>query len=62
MTRIVMGSSDWNVEQVARVGETFKYGANGSEGLLGNKKVYIVSSSGGDHREFFNPDTPLFFP
>ena len=34
--------------QVVRSGVTFKYGANGPEGLVtGNKKIYVVSASGG---------------
>ncbi len=32
---------------VARAGTTFKYGANGPEGLLSGKKAYLVAVSGG---------------
>jgi len=35
------------VDRVAAAGRTFKYGANGPEGLAGGKKVVIVSSRGG---------------
>ncbi len=39
-------------EQVVRSGVTFKYGPNGPEGLVkGNKKVYVVSASGGNLTE-----------
>ncbi len=31
----------------ARVGETFRYTQNGAEGLLKNKKAYVVIASGG---------------
>ncbi len=31
----------------ARVGETFRYTQNGAEGLLENKKAYVVIASGG---------------
>jgi len=33
--------------QIARPGIAFRYTASGPEGLLPNKKMYIVSSSGG---------------
>jgi FMN-dependent NADH-azoreductase len=35
------------IDRVAAAGRTFKYGANGPEGLAGGKKVVIVSSRGG---------------
>jgi len=35
------------IDLIARAGETFQYGANGPQGLLGNKKTYIVAASGG---------------
>lgn len=35
------------IDQIARVGVTFKYTENGPLGLLGGKKVYIVAASGG---------------
>lgn len=34
-------------DQLARVGETFKYTESGPVGLLNNKKVYVVVTSGG---------------
>lgn len=35
------------IDQVARVKVTFRYGDNGPEGLLENKKAYVILSSGG---------------
>ncbi len=35
------------IDQVARSKVTFRYGDNGPEGLLKNKKAYVVLSSGG---------------
>lgn len=35
------------IDQVARVGITFKYGQQGPVGLLEGKKVYIIVTSGG---------------
>ena len=35
------------IDLVARVGKTFKYGPNGPEGLIENKKAYIVATTGG---------------
>ena len=34
-------------DHVARAGRTFKYTANGPEGLLKGKKIYVVASRGG---------------
>ncbi len=55
---VVIGAPMWNfgipsslkawIDHVARAGQTFKYGANGPEGMLDPaKKVIIVSSRGG---------------
>ncbi|MEM6725396.1 MAG: NAD(P)H-dependent oxidoreductase [Bacteroidota bacterium] len=54
---IVLGTPIWNFsvpgsvkayfDQLARVGVTFKYTEQGPVGLLTNKKVYIVITSGG---------------
>ncbi|VCU70258.1 FMN-dependent NADH-azoreductase 1 [Pigmentiphaga humi] len=52
------------IDRVAQAGKTFRYTANGPEGLAGNKRVIIVSSRGGkyagtaietmlDHQESF---------
>ncbi|MFG6465079.1 FMN-dependent NADH-azoreductase [Roseateles sp. BYS87W] len=38
------------IDAVARAGVTFKYGPQGAEGLVTGKKVYVVSSRGGVHR------------
>lgn len=38
-------------DHIARAGVTFKYTASGSVGLLENKKVYLVMSTGGKHEE-----------
>jgi FMN-dependent NADH-azoreductase len=35
------------VDLVARAGTTFRYGENGPEGLLKDKKAYIIAVSGG---------------
>jgi FMN-dependent NADH-azoreductase len=35
------------IDQIARAGETFSYGANGAEGLLKGKKATLVVASGG---------------
>lgn len=37
------------VDHIARAGVTFKYTENGSVGLLGGKKVYLVAAMGGIH-------------
>jgi FMN-dependent NADH-azoreductase len=37
------------IDQVARVGRTFAYSANGPEGLLKGKKATIVIASGGNY-------------
>jgi FMN-dependent NADH-azoreductase len=34
------------IDRVVVAGKTFRYGANGAEGLLSNKKVFIASSRG----------------
>lgn len=36
-------------DQIARVGQTFQYGANGPEGLLTDKVAYVITSAGGDY-------------
>jgi len=36
-------------DHIARAGETFKYTQNGPEGLLKDKKVYLVTTRGGIH-------------
>lgn len=50
---ITSGLKAW-IDHVARVGRTFQYGANGPEGLVKGKKVYVLTASGGDYR----PGTP----
>jgi FMN-dependent NADH-azoreductase len=39
------------LDHIIRVGVTFKYSAEGLEGLVKNKKVYIAQSSGGIYSE-----------
>jgi FMN-dependent NADH-azoreductase len=39
------------IDHISRSGRTFKYGANGPEGLVTGKKVYIVLASGGVYSE-----------
>lgn len=36
-------------DQVARVGRTFEYSETGPQGLLSNKRVYVLSSRGGQY-------------
>jgi FMN-dependent NADH-azoreductase len=42
------------IDRVVVAGKTFRYGANGAEGLLKNKKVFIASSRGG----VYQPGSP----
>jgi len=44
------GLKAW-IDHVARVGRTFKYGANGPEGLVHGKKVIVFVASGGVYSE-----------
>jgi len=37
-------------DAIARAGVTFRYGANGPEGLLTGKKVYVTLARGGMHK------------
>ncbi|MFD2934656.1 FMN-dependent NADH-azoreductase [Spirosoma flavum] len=39
------------IDHIARVGITFSYSANGPEGLIRGKKVYLAMSSGGIYSE-----------
>jgi FMN-dependent NADH-azoreductase len=52
------------MDLVARAGTTFRYTANGPEGLLSGKKAYIVSASGGvplgSEVDFATPHTRTF--
>lgn len=43
---ITSGLKAW-IDHIARAGRTFKYGANGPEGLVSGKKVYVLVASGG---------------
>ena len=38
-------------DHIARAGTTFKYTSTGSEGLLGDKKVFLVTTRGGIHKD-----------
>ncbi|HEX3398006.1 MAG TPA: FMN-dependent NADH-azoreductase [Steroidobacteraceae bacterium] len=42
------------IDRVVIAGKSFRYGANGAEGLVKNKKVFIASSRGG----VYVPDSP----
>ena len=42
------------IDRVVVAGKTFRYGANGAEGLLKNKKVFIASSRG----NVYTPGSP----
>jgi FMN-dependent NADH-azoreductase len=58
---IVIGSPMYNFgmtvqlkswfDAIAKAGVTFKYGANGPEGLLTGKKVYVTLARGGMHKD-----------
>jgi FMN-dependent NADH-azoreductase len=39
------------IDAVVRAGETFRYSANGPEGLVTGKKVYVGLARGGIHRD-----------
>lgn len=39
------------LDAIARAGTTFRYTANGPEGLVKNKKVYVVTTRGGIYRD-----------
>ncbi|MCW9035341.1 MAG: FMN-dependent NADH-azoreductase [Alphaproteobacteria bacterium] len=39
------------IDQISRAGKTFKYTETGAEGFITGKKVYVVSSRGGDYSE-----------
>jgi FMN-dependent NADH-azoreductase len=43
---VYSGLKSW-IDNVARAGRTFRYGAGGPEGLVGAKTAYVVVSSGG---------------
>ena len=43
------------IDRIVVAGKTFKYGAQGAEGLAGNKRVIIAVSRGG----FYGADTPM---
>ena len=58
---IVIGSPMYNfaipsllkawIDQVVRIGKTVGYGPNGPQGLLGNKKVFVVTARGGAYEK-----------
>ena len=39
------------IDQVVRVGKTVTYGSHGPEGLLGNRKVIVITSRGGAYEK-----------
>jgi len=39
------------IDQIVRIGKTLGYGPHGPHGLLGNKKVFIVTSRGGAYEK-----------
>ncbi|MBP1207798.1 FMN-dependent NADH-azoreductase [Duganella sp. 1411] len=47
---VTSGLKAW-IDHIARVGRTFSYGANGPQGLVTGKKVYVVIASGGVYSE-----------
>jgi FMN-dependent NADH-azoreductase len=51
------------IDQVVRIGKTVTYGPNGPQGLLGTKKVVVITARGGayqksTHREKFDFQEP----
>jgi FMN-dependent NADH-azoreductase len=47
---VTSGLKAW-IDHVARAGRTFKYGANGPEGLVTGKKVIVFVATGGAYSE-----------
>jgi FMN-dependent NADH-azoreductase len=47
---VTSGLKAW-IDHIARAGRTFKYGANGAEGLVTGKKVYVFVASGAAYSE-----------
>lgn len=47
---IPSGLKTW-IDHAARVGRTFRYGADGPEGLLKGKRVFVLSARGGNYVE-----------
>ncbi|OGX90026.1 FMN-dependent NADH-azoreductase [Hymenobacter coccineus] len=41
------------IDHLVRAGVTFRYGANGPEGLVPNRKVYVAMASGGVYSDGF---------
>ena len=39
------------IDQVVRIGKTVAYGSHGPEGLLGNRKVVVITSRGGAYQK-----------
>ncbi len=39
------------IDQIVRIGETFSYGANGPRGLVGLKKVIVITARGGAYEK-----------
>jgi FMN-dependent NADH-azoreductase len=39
------------IDQIVRVGKTVAYGPNGRQGLLGNKRVFVITARGGAYEK-----------
>jgi FMN-dependent NADH-azoreductase len=39
------------IDQIVRIGKTFGYGPNGPRGLLGEKKVVVITARGGAYEK-----------
>jgi len=39
------------IDQIVRIGKTFGYGPNGPQGLLGKKKVVVITARGGAYKK-----------
>jgi FMN-dependent NADH-azoreductase len=45
------------IDQVVRIGKTFGYGPNGPQGLLGKKKVVVITARGGAYEKGTQAET-----
>jgi FMN-dependent NADH-azoreductase len=39
------------IDQIVRIGKTITYGPNGPQGLLGEKKVFVITARGGAYEK-----------
>jgi FMN-dependent NADH-azoreductase len=48
------------IDQIVRMGKTFAYGAQGRQGLLGDKKVFVITARGGAYEKGTPAEKPIF--